>query len=102
MSRLPNCPIEDITYTVRRFLNSLNRERDVWSRSEKLETIEELAHRVEDRHAELYPNDFGLLTWLYLNKGDRAKAERATRQGLRKDRNNAHLRDLAEKKLNIW
>lgn len=101
MSRLPNCPIEDITYTVRRFLNSLNRERDAWSRSAKLEIIEELADRMENRRAELYPNDFGRLAWLYLNKGDRDKAERATRQGLRKDQNNEYLRDLAEK-LNIW
>jgi tetratricopeptide (TPR) repeat protein len=102
MSRLPNCPIEDITYTARRFLNSLNKERDVWSRSEKLALIEELAERMESRRAELYPNDFGRLAWLYLNKGDTDKAERATRQGLRRDENNKYLRDLAEKRLNIW
>jgi hypothetical protein len=79
MSRLPNCPIEDTTYTVRRFLNSLNKERDAWSQSEKLALIEELADRMESRHAELYPNDFGQLAWLYLNKGDTNKAERPTR-----------------------
>ena len=101
MSRLPSCPIEDLTYTVRRFLNSLNRERDVWSRSQKLALIEELADRMESRRAELYPNDFGRLAWLYLNKGDSDKATRATRQGLRKDPNNAYLCDLADK-LNIW
>lgn len=102
MSRLPNCPIEDITYTARRFLNSLYKERDAWSRNEKLAIIEELADRMESRRAELYPNDFGRLAWLYLNKGDTDKAECATRQGLRKDQNNEYLRNLAEKKLNIW
>ena len=102
LSRMPNCPIEDITYTARRFLNSLAKERDVWSRSERLELIEDLATRMEGRRAELYPNDFGLLAWLYLNRGDIDKAERATRQGLRKDENNEYLRKLAEKKLNIW
>jgi hypothetical protein len=102
MSRLPDCPIEDITYTARRFLNSLAKERDAWSRSEKLSIIEELADLMESRRAELYPNDFGRLAWLYLNKGDTDKAECATRQGLRKDPNNEYLRNLAEKKLNIW
>lgn len=102
MARLPTCPIEDITYTVRRFLNSLTKERDVWSRSERLALIEELAERMEGRRAELYPNDFGRLAWLYLNKGDTHNAERATRQGLRRDENNRYLRELAEKKLNIW
>lgn len=102
MSRLPSCPIEDIAYTVRRFLNSLAKERDAWSRSEKLALIEELTERMEGRRAELYPNDFGRLAWLYLNKGDIDNAERATRQGLRKDENNKYLRELAEKKLNIW
>ena len=102
MSRLPDCPIEDITHTARRFLNSLNKERDAWSRTEKLALIEELADRIENRRAQLYPNDFGLLAWLYLNKGDTDKAVRATKQGLRKDQNNEYLRNLADKKLNIW
>ncbi len=101
MSRLPNCPIEDLTYTTRRFLNSLSKERDAWSRSEKLALIEELSERMEERRAELYPNDFGRLAWLYLNKGDVDKAVRATRQGLRKDPDNEYLRNLAEKKLYI-
>lgn len=102
MSRLPDCPIEDISYAVRRFLNSLSRERDVWSKSEKLALIEELADRMESRHAELYPNDFGRLAWLYLNKGDTDKAVRATKQGLRKDPTNQYLRDLADNRLHVW
>ncbi len=102
MSRLPNCPIEDITYTTRRFLNSIYKERDAWSKSEKVALIEELADRMEVRRAELYPNDFGRLAWLYLNKGDADKAARATKQGLHKDPENEYLRNLADKKLYIW
>jgi hypothetical protein len=56
---------------------------------------------MEGRRAELYPNDFGCMARLYLNKGDTDKAERATRQGLCRDENNKYLRDLAEKRLNI-
>jgi tetratricopeptide (TPR) repeat protein len=101
MSRIPNCPIEDITYTVRRFLNSAKKEYDAWSRSAKLETSEELAERMESRHAELYPNDFGRLAWLHRNQGNIDKAERATRQGLRKDPSNEYLRNLADNVLKM-
>lgn len=102
MSRLPSCPIGDITNTARRFLNSLSKERGVWSGSDKLALIEELADHMERRRAELYPNDFGRLAWLYLNRGDTDKAVSATRQGLRKDPDNEYLRHLAENKLYIW
>jgi tetratricopeptide (TPR) repeat protein len=101
MTRLPGCPIEDVSYTARKLLNSLKMERDAWGRDEKLLLLGELADRMESRIAELYPNDFGYLAWLRWNRGERELAEKLTRQGLRRDPHNKYLSDLAAR-LGVW
>lgn len=101
MSRITGCPIEDVSYAARKLLNSLKMERAAWGRDEKLLLLGEIADRMENRIAELYPNDFGYLAWLRWNRGEREKAEKFTRQGLRRDPHNEYLSGLAAR-LGVW
>jgi hypothetical protein len=100
-SRLPDCPIEDVSYAARKLLYSLKTERATWDKDERLLAIEEVASRMETRLPELYPNDFGRLAWLFLSKNDRDSAVKFTRQGLYRDRHNDYLGDLAAR-LGVW
>lgn len=98
MCRVPECPIEDISYSARRVLALLNQKSEtsyLWSFEDKLLLYGELADLMEQRIAELYPNDFGYLAWLRRNRGEMKKAQEFTKQGLRRDRDNEHLNNLA-------
>lgn len=97
MCRLPGCPIEDVSYSARRILALFRQDQEarVWTREDKRLVYGEVADQMEGRTPELYPNDFGYLAWLRFNRGEREKAERFTKQGLRRDQDNEHLNRLA-------
>lgn len=100
MCRVPECPIEDISYSARRVLALLSQKSEtstsyLWSTEDKLLLYGELADLMEQRVAELYPNDFGYLAWLRRNRGEMKKAQEFTKQGLRRDPDNEHLNNLA-------
>lgn len=100
MCRLPGCPIEDVSYSARRVLALLSQKAEtssLWSREDKRLVYGELADQLERRTAELYPNDFGYLGWMRFNRGEREKAEKFTKQGLRRYPDNDHLNNLARK-----
>lgn len=98
LCRLPSCPIEHVSYSARRVLALLNQKAEtsfLWSREDKRLVYGELADQMEERIAELYPNDFGYLAWMRRNRGEIEKAQKFTRQGLRRDPDNDHLNNLA-------
>lgn len=97
MCRLSGCPIEDVSYSARRVLALLRQESETWNRDEKRRVAGELADQMEKRTAEFYPNDFGYLAWLCLNRNEEERAQRFTKQGLRKDPENEHLNKLASR-----